>query len=176
MITKKRLPVHVKVDIDYDRLAAAIVNANAKANAVEETENNETEQNFIQKVVFFIKVIRYIIFNKKDTKDIMTIKLMGLICSLIFNLVWIIFFLGSIILAFVVPFYCFKNLTVWGYILAFILAFSLAFLLFLISLMFRQSANEIERSEDKNFVSSVFSGLIAVASLIVAIIALAKTL
>ena len=59
-------------------------------------------------------------------------------------------------------------------VLAIIFVIAVTITVFLYMLMFWGAANDVKHEKDKNYVISVFSGLVGVAALIVAIIALYK--
>ncbi|MDR1409969.1 MAG: hypothetical protein LBJ12_06880 [Oscillospiraceae bacterium] len=178
MINRKRQSVHVNVKIDYDKLAAAIVKANT---AIEiEAENNAITTNNDHKICYFFKVVGQILTRKAKTEERMTTALFGFLCSLILKTVAVSGFL-LFVLSIIFIFYYTFNVTWNGineillniFIIIFLLLF--VFMVFVISIMSLQSSREMEHFNDKNFILSVFSGLIALMAFIISIIAIWKS-
>lgn len=171
-------PVNVNIEIDYDKLAMAIVKAQKLASAMDgnkkegfvEDATNEQNLNRWKKFCWKMKQIKTDFFNKFKEQSII-VKLLSL-CSCFF------FLLAGVVGFFVVPTIMHK--WKWFIILStgdrvwkiyYYLLFASGEIL---SGMLIFSAVEILNSKDKNFTFSVFSALTSLVALIVAVIALRK--
>ena len=149
----------LNLEIDYDKLAEAIVKAQEKSDTKESTS----------KIGFWQKVW-CVITNKNDDSTVsLTDSLAGLM-SFFFNAVsWLLFILGLLCIG--VSVVVIVQKTALQYLATYIV---MAFLLPLLSLIMRGIANEIGREEDKNYIISAFSGIVSFVALIVALVALFK--
>ena len=139
----------LNLEIDYDKLAEAIVKANSKLDA----ESNQ---------------------NKKFTSGMFSMSVF-VILRVIALLGWIIAFallLGSINTFIEMSWNDFS--TISGNIFQIIYSITITVLLVLYPLMLWKSAKEIETEKDRNYIISVFSGIVSFAALIVALVALFK--
>lgn len=175
----------------YKRIAETIVKEQSKIN--EETIKNaivdaykqmelenrpkivKTEQ--VKKQNIF-KVIINILLNKSDTKGRFTSGLFTLMTSIILksiSLVGIIFSVLGIPISIYVTYKAISNGNEWlvSIIIEFVVIF-IFIILFLFMIIVWGASNEIEREEDRNFIVSLFSGIVSFAALVVAIIALVK--
>jgi len=135
----------VPVEIDYDKLAEAIVKANRKADEL--IANNAITKSFS----FTSSIILYIIAG------------IGYVISSVFLCASIIYISEMVWLEF---FKILSNiLTIFEFL-------SLIVLIGLYSHLLWGAAKEIEKEKDKNFVVSIFSGVVGFVALIVALIAL----
>ena len=161
---------NVTVEIDYEKLADAIVKAQRRA----EEKPLEAEEQQKRK---FRKAVRMILCNKKYTNDRMTMGLMAIPLELSFRVLAVIGWLAfgcmvvgvkQIITMFSIQEQCLAQIVV--------IAFSIgaAVLLFLLSLLLWGAANEMGRTNDKNFVAAIFSSLVGFVALILALIALER--
>lgn len=163
----------LNLEIDYDKLAEAIVKAQKKA-----TESEETEKSTKEKRNLFVNIGR--ILRGERSKDgrmlsapfeifisslYRTIAIMGCIMIVIFNISAVIVLINA----------SWQDLAIISNIISIILTISISFLGFLVMVLFWGAANEIEHEKDKNYIIGVFSGIVSVAALIVAIIALYKS-
>lgn len=156
-------------DIDYDKLAQAIIKA----------QNQQTEDEFKpEEKIDFFKGLWLILSNKKDTNGIFTISLFSMFTSLLFKVIAIIgFVLGPAII--VVTIHSTIELIKVGNNVFFTILTAIAFIavsIFMIVFMVIVwgASNEIDKEKDRNYVISVFSGIVSLVALIVAIIALLK--
>jgi len=162
---------NVTVEIDYEKLADAIVKAQKKA------EEKPLEAEERQKMKFR-KAMCMILCNKKDTKDRMTMGLMAIPLELSFKVLAVIGWTacGCVIVAGVkqgiAMFLMQEQLLAQSGRMVFLA--SVVVLLFLLSLLLWGAANEMGRTNDKNFVAAIFSSLVGFAALILALIALEK--
>ena len=149
----------LNLEIDYDKLAKAIVKAQERSDTKESTS----------KIGFWRKVW-CVITNKNDDSTVsLTDSLAGLM-SLFFNAVaWILFITG--LLCFAMIFVVIFQATNIQYLFSYII---LTVLLPMLSLIMRGIANEIGREKDKNYIIAAFSGIVSFVALIVALIALFK--
>lgn len=158
----------IKLEIDCDELAEAIVRAQNKSDELTEEEDVG---------IGFWTSIWYIIRNKKKTNGDLLAVAMSMLMSLVFNILALAFAIVGGILVF----YFFK--TVWDFFVerlnwdlipyAMIYA-SLGCASALLGLLMRGIANDISWENNKNYIVSVFSGIVSFAALIVALVALFK--
>lgn len=157
------------IEFDYDKLAEAIV----KANRMAEEKSDVPEQT---KKVSFFKKVWWIIRNKKDANYDM---LSGLFTIPITALLNFIAFIGGLIFLLGIPMLIYTAAIMpWepGRIIPQIVGvFFIAVVLIdiaLLSLIIRSAANEFAREKDRDFIIAVFSAVIGLVSLIVALVAL----
>ena len=139
----------LNLEIDYDKLAEAIVKANSQLDAEANKSKKFTSGMFSISVFVILRVIA----------------LLG----------WIIafaLFLGSINTFIEMSWNDFS--TISGNIFQIIYSITITVLLVLYPLMLWKSAKEIETEKDRNYIISVFSGIVSFAALIVALVALFK--
>lgn len=152
---------NLNLDIDYDKLAEAIVKAEKKANDPE--KKRET--------IGFFKAVWHIIANKKPTQKQYNAILMAIVISTIMNglsLLSLAFFIIGII--YVISSLIQNNFTIIQFITTVLL--DISFIPF--GLAFRACANEMNEEKDKNYIVAVFSGFSSFAAVIVALVALLK--
>ena len=139
----------MNLEIDYDKLAEAIVKANSQLDA----EANK---------------------SKKFTSGMFSISVFAIL-RVIALLGWIIAFallIGSINTFIEMSWNDFS--TISGNVFQIIYSITITGLLVLYPLMLWKSAKEIETEKDRNYIISVFSGIVSFAALIVALVALFK--
>lgn len=159
-------------EIDYDKLAEAIVRANATKQEVEEAPKEKIS------VKEFWKTVGMIITNKKVSNGQLAAGLLSVPMSVLFNTLAVVAVLAMIggIIAIVKTAFSFS----WSAELIFsnviVILFCLLLIVFVavLALYFRGVANEIAAEKDRNYVVDVFSGLTSFAALIVALVALIK--
>ena len=139
----------LNLEIDYDKLAEAIV----KAQEVSEDEANKKRR-----------------FTSGSFAMLITVAFSG------FS-IFVALLAASLILALVVSWNTlqwdgFTNMVVSILIIAFCIVF--AIVLGLYAVLLWKSAKEIETEQDRNYIISVFSGIVSFAALIVALVALFK--
>ncbi len=160
---------HLNLEIDYDKLAEAIVKAQeqAKENAIEAPE--EGKESLFRSIVRILK-------GKKSSDGRFLSAPFAVILSLAYRMIAIIGLIASIVLAIALV-RSFASATwhgwaILGNIVMIVLGIALLFSLFLYLIVFWGAANDVEQEKDKNYVINVFTGLVSLAALIVAIIAL----
>ena len=154
--------------IDYDKLAEAIV----KANNLDDTANKARIQ------VGFWKAV-WLILRGKGSEDgsfasdiLATVLTMGFVALFGLGLTVLVVAIWAIIQQGVnMEWDCahiINNIIV--------LAFEalICVFLFLITIMFKGAANDLKREKDRNYIVSLFSGMVSFAALIVALVALVK--
>ena len=159
----------LNLEIDYDKLAEAIVKAQEKAKV---KDNKPTE-----KVKFFTAIWK--ILKGESSKDGRFLsEPYKLIIGSIYRTIAIVGFILLILfdVAFVMEF---TKLSWQGWqigvnIIAAIIILAASVSLFLYMLIFWGAANDLKHEDNKEYVINVFSGLVSVAALVVAIIALFK--
>ena len=139
----------LNLEIDYDKLAEAIVKANSQLDAEANKSKKFTSGMFSISVFVILRVIA----------------LLG----------WIVAFtllIGSINTFIEMSWNDFS--TISGNIFQIIYSITITVLLVLYPLMLWKSAKEIETEKDRKYIISVFSGIVSFAALIVALVALFK--
>ena len=164
----------VKIEIDYEKLGETI----KKSISNDQEEKVDTSE--LQKATLkdWFTVIRLIITNKADTKGKMTPVLLSMIVGVFFNVLSILFALVGV-LSLVLGFAGIIDLIIVPqliseYILYIVVAFPTSLLFLTFALLLRASANEFDKEKDRNYIVSVFSGIVSFVALIVALVALFK--
>ena len=141
-------PINVNVEIDYDKLATAIVKAQEKA-------SGDMEEKFT-----------------KGTFSILTAWVLYIIGVLGFITALYAFGYGIYYTAYILEWidnvHIISNIFICGFIVI------IALCIGLLSFMLFKSGNEIQKSKDKNFIVAVFSALSGFIALVVALVALFK--
>ena len=159
----------LNLEIDYDKLAEAIVKAQEKAKKglIKPTE----------KVKFFPAIWK-ILKGERSKDGRFLSEPYKLIIGLIYRAIAIVGFILLLLfdIAFVIELtkLSWHGLQIGINIIAAITILATSITLFLYMLIFWGAANDIKYEENKEYVINVFSGLISVAALVVAIIALFK--
>ena len=161
----------LNLEIDYDKLADAIVKAQkrAESEAMEDAAINNRKTNL------FIAIGRILIGRRSKDGSFLSAPYVPIV-SMLYRVIAI--FGVVLMIAFWVTAAPMLTKLLWqGWAIAVnIIAISfmlfITFVLFLYMVMFWGAANDMEYETDKNYIMSVFSGLVSIASLIVAIIAL----
>ena len=159
----------VSNELDYDKLAEAIVKAQERANQ-SETETTEKQKTSLCRAIWRI-------LKGETSKDgrFLSVPFAFLISTLYrlvasIGFIFLIFFDLKAVIALTKMTWAGWSIGINAFIIIFMISVSIIALLYL--LIFWGAANDIEHEKDKNYVISVFSGLVSVAALIVAIIAL----
>jgi hypothetical protein len=165
----------VNMEIDYDKLAEAIVKANNKQNT-EHTKQEEINLSAKEKFRILRKGIVQIIKCKNKTENALTTGVFAILVSFLFRAVALFGAFAFVVLMRVLYDKC-CGMTWIGlefipniFVIATIILIGIAILMY--SLMIWGSATEIENEKDKNYIISVFSGIVTFVALIVALIAL----
>ena len=155
---------NLNLEIDYDKLAEAIVKAQEKCK----------EEKHPTKKVNFFKAVWLIIRNKEEKNGTRTAAVLASVMGTSFNglaILCIVFIIGLIGATFYklnwngAPSFIFMQAATVAVFLA---------VLSMFAVIFRGIANEINAEKDRNYIVSVFSGLVSLAALIVALVALLK--
>lgn len=162
----------LNLEIDYDKLADAIVKAQKKA-----SESEETERNVKEKQNIFITIWRILRGERSKDGRMLSAPFVFLV-SYLFRIIAI----SGIILLVLFDIGFVKSFAIlqWQgiaiitnvFVIGLIILSNVAILLFMV--LFWGAANDVEYEKDKNYIIGVFSGIVSVAALIVAIIALYK--
>ena len=164
----------VNMEIDYDKLAKAIVKAQQEAEQQKEIESQQKENNTKElSLCETLKLIGLVIINKVESNGTMTSGFLGGVMSFVFNVLAIlsvvVMVLGGIMGVLVLKEValtessCMLNITIVVLTAAFVvIAATIAFI-------FRCIANEIAKEKDRNYVIAVFSAVVAFAALIVSV-------
>lgn len=162
---------NITVDINYEKLADAIITAQQKINKQPEELPKIKGEN-----IGIVNAISGILQNKKDTSDRMTMGFMAIPIMILFK---VMSSLGFAIVA--VGIYAGVmqaiSMTWIGVSIAInigvlLLISVLILIMFLYSVIMWGAANEMEKTEDKYFVAAVFSGMVSLIALVVSFIAL----
>lgn len=165
----------VNLDIDCDKLARALVKAQEQAKEYQYNEEQKPQTKITIKE--YIKAIGLILRNKNDTKGNLTASIFALLISLTFRIIAFTGFSVSVT-GIIVAVKCVLhgldvgNMALW--IISAIGLIILSVFVFLYSVIIWGASNEVEKDKDKNYIVSVFSGLVSFAALIIAVIALVK--
>lgn len=155
--------------IDYEKLASTIVDAQKKAN-----EPNQNEVG--RKRIGIFRSICYILAGKSSDDGRYLVGPFTLLVSIIFKLLATAGLIALVGLDVSIISKWNKPLTSKETILLSLMLVFLNLVSVLIIVLFIGAANDVEKEKDKSLVLGAFSGLISVAALIVAIIALCRGL
>ncbi len=159
----------LNLEIDYDKLAEAIVKAQ------EQAKNGCRYPKVKGK---FFPAIWMVIKGEKSKDGRFLSEPFKLLISFVFRTIALIGFL-LLIIADVAAVKTIAEMVWQGWhilanILAVIIVISISFILLLYMVVLWGAANDIEHERDKDYVINVFSGIVSLAALVVAIIALLK--
>ena len=169
----------VNMEIDYDKLAEAIVNAQQK---VEKHKKNqelqfETECKKLSVRETFM-IILAIITNKAKSNGTMTSGFLGGLMSIFFNFL-AIFGVVLLVVLFTAGFIAIKDFA-WTWetfntnIFLILLNIIAIVITAIISFTFRAVANEIDKEKDRNYIISVFSAVVAFVALVISVVDVVK--
>lgn len=159
----------VNVEIDYDKLAQAIVKANQEVNMVEINSNTKEKA----KISVVIKNIFNVVFKHKGSEGILLTGSLSLITRFIFLLMFAV----SIILGIsfiVLGFQMFDTKEMLKSFITFAFLFLLGFTTIMLGVIFKGASNDLETEKDKNYITSIFSAIVAFTALIVSFVDLFK--
>lgn len=166
----------LNLEIDYGKLAKAIVEANQKAKQNERDEFNKKEKIDAKK---FFSAVWKIIKNKKDTNGAMLHGTFSIILSWFFMWLALAFVVsavllcGAIIIAIIkIPWTTYDVPSFIGSIVAIFLMGVTVVVMLMSAILLKGSANDIEREQDKNYIVAVFSAVVSLVALIVAFVSL----
>lgn len=172
MRKRKRCITIINNTIDYDKLAQAIVKANAISESSKEKESKPEEKVTLKK---FLTTVRDIIVNKKQSNGEITSGLFSIVICSFFNtiavlglLLFVLFIIASIIT--IKNFEWTTTSTISTNIFGIVLAIFFLAIIAMLSLFFRASANEMAVEKDRNYIVSVFSAVICFVALIVSLV------
>ena len=154
----------LNLEIDYDKLAEAIVKANKKSK-----EANRP----VPRIGFWSAVWKTIL-NKEAKSGKRTAMLLAEIMAAIFNAMAIFGVLFAVVTFIAIVKQVDWSANGWSLGLYGFFTGMLTVTMLLISLIFRAIANEIGAEKDRNYIATLFFGFTSFASLIVALIALFK--
>ncbi len=162
-------------EIDYDKLAEAIVKAQRKA---EEFDFEEIETETKVTFVDIVKAVYLLLFNKSETRGL-TNDIFAMLTSLLFKGIGTLGVVFSPIIIIACLYFAYdldwtfdvvlNNLI---YLFAYTLIAGFAGLIFMFSVMLIGASREIQKEKDKNYIIAIFSGVVSFAALVVALIAL----
>lgn len=161
-------------EIDYDKLAKAIVKAQQEAKEQKEDEN-QPEENDNKKLTLRenLKLIWLIIRNKVESNGTMTSNFVGGILSSFFNLIALIgvgvFGVGIFAIGMITKDFDWSINSIPTNIVMITLCVCFELVVATIAFIFRCVANEIAKEKDRNYVIAVFSAVVAFAALVVSV-------
>ena len=162
-------------EIDYEKLSSAIVKAQIEYNSLKNSEEGVNDA--VEEKIGFLKAVKIIILNERAGNGTMVSGILASIISLVFNIMALLlavlsicFFVAGI--DFIVENIRMDSLDCFTAISLSILIVVVIIISFLIALLFRASANEIKAENDRNYIVSMFSGLVSFVALIIALVAL----
>lgn len=165
----------VNVEIDYDKLAQAIV----KANKLVGNKDVSDEEKDPQKKLNLFKAIVQILKGDQDKNGRLLSNSFVLLLTLFFKTMAVAGFLFSLVTIGIYVYYlteaswsAFSSIV--SNIFLLIPVFSVSYCIFLYSVLMWGAGNDIKKEKDKNYIISVFSGITGLAALIVSFIALMK--
>ena len=162
-------------EIDYDKLAKAIVKAQQEAEQQKEIENQQEENN-TQKLSICetLKLIGLVIANKVESNGTMTSGFLGGILSLFFNLIALlgvgVFVVGIFAIGVIAKDFDWSINSIPTNIIMITLCVCFELVVATIAFIFRCVANEIAKEKDRNYVIAVFSAVVAFAALVVSVV------
>ena len=139
----------LNLEIDYDKLAEAIVKAQEKSEDEANKKKKYTSGTFATIISFAFRAVSVVGWL---VAILVSVALVNIVPSLVWTGVGIIF----------------------SNVAAILLVLVLLIILALYSFLLWKSAKEIETEKDRNYIISVFSGIVSFAALIVALVALFK--
>lgn len=164
------------MEIDYDKLAEALVKANNNQNIKLVAQEEEINLSKKEKFKIFRKGIIQIITCKNKTENALTTGFFAMIVSLLFRAIALFGVFAFVVLMQVLHDQC-CGMTWVGleiipniFIIATMGLIGIAILMY--SLIVWGSATEVENEKDKNYIVSLFSSIVTFVALIVALIAL----
>lgn len=179
MTEEKNEKKKIEIEIDYDKLAQAIVKANRLAEKTEQG-HEESEKKGNAFVDFWKAVWKLFTGKYKVEGEYWITSVFSIILSAIFFIVGWLGFICSISMFAYFFYYAIKVLSwteaerIVQNIGSLMLELVIIFLTFLISLMMIGAGREAQKSKDKNFIVGAFSGMVSLVALIVSLIALVK--
>ena len=154
----------LNLEIDYDKLADAIV----KAQNVAKEESQPTEK------IGFWKAVWQTIINKEAPNGKRTAMLLAEIMKTIFNFMAVLAILCTISTIFVSIKQFNWNVELLQSVIQALITVAFVVTALATSLIFRAISNEIGAEKDRSYITTLFFGFTSLASLIVALIALFK--
>ena len=154
----------INLEIDYDKLAEAIVKAQ---NAAKE-ENKPTEK------IGFWKAVGKTIVNQESKNGKRTSMLLAEIMNVIFNSMAVIAILFAMSTIAVSVQKLNWNIDFWQLAIQALIISVFVVTALATSLIFRAIANEIGAEKDRSYITTLFFGFTSLASLVVALISLFK--
>ena len=159
------------MQIDYNSITDAIVEANNRVNNTNQTEINGEKLGFWKAVWYILKG------GKSNDGRFLTAPFIVII-NVTYIVLAFLSFLFSIIGILGFGAYYWINIASWeqsniaSNVFSIIIMICIMGVLLVFCIVFKGAANDIKHEKNKNYVFGVFSGLISVISLIIAIIAL----
>lgn len=145
----------ITLELDYDKLAKAIVKATKEADKIRQSSDTTPQEN--SKKDTPTQIIWNIITNKKKSQSAYTASAMAYILCVAFNLLAAL----SVLMSGTFLFFFFVYL-ISGELSLEKGAMAVVYIILspVVALVFRACANEMEYEKDKNYIVGVFSGIV----------------
>lgn len=166
-------------EIDYDKLARAIVKAQQEVEEEKQTENIQEKNCKVKLSASQMRnLIWAVITNKAETNGTLTSSFIGSVLSSTFNLIAlfgvVIFGLGIFATVIIIKDFDWTINSMPSNVIMITLCLVFELVVAMIAFIFRCIANEIAKEKDRNYIINVFSAIVAFAAMIVAVAGYAK--
>lgn len=161
--------VLINNEMDYEKLAKVIIEANRKKDDESSAESDEK--------IGFWKGVWYIITNKRKTNGALTHGLFSNLLSDLFNILAVAGVIIALVVLGITVYLIVQSVAqndFWNCILFAFAGIIYLVLILLFCLLLRGVANEIKAEKDRNYIIALFSGVVSFAALVVSLIALVK--
>ena len=158
-------------EIDYDKLAEAIVKAQSTKESICDEEQPKKKKNIV-------KAILDVIFNKNKADGMFLSETMIMLIQGIFNYLAVLFVILAIGVTYIgigmVVLLVQEKTFIKELFIASMACFACTPISFMMAIVMRAIANDVKNEKDKNYLVAILSSIIGIAALIVALIALFK--
>lgn len=166
-------------EIDYEKLAKAIVKAQQEVEEQKQIEKLQEENNKVKiSTSQMCKLIWAVITNKAESNGTLTSSFIGSVLSSTFNLIAlfgvVVFGLGIFATVIIIKGFDWTINSMPSNIIMITFYVSFELVVAMIAFIFRCIANEIAKEKDRNYIINVFSAVVAFAAMIVAVAGYAK--
>lgn len=166
-------------EIDYDKLAKAIIKAQQEAEEQKQVEKLQEDNSKVKLSASQTrKLICAVITNKAESNGTLTSSFIGSLLASCFNLIALfgvgILILGVIAFVIIVKDFDWSVNSIPTNIIMIMLCMCFELIIAMVAFIFRCIANEIAKEKDRNYIIAVFSAVVAFAALVVAVVGYAK--
>ena len=183
----EELEIDNKVDIDYDKLAEAIVNASklckdavrdAVFDGILQANSHINPSVPAEKEVGFWKKVWWIMRGKGSTDGRYSSGLFASLLEMVFNGLALLSIVLCMVIILCVIYTAIHSewmeVSIFANIIAIIVGGAYSALCAVFALLFRGAANDMKLEKDRNYIIALFSAVVSFAALIVALVALVK--